>query len=117
MQITITTRHFDADERTKKYLSDKIEKLEKYFSQIISVKATLIKEGYRHMVEIALSAKDMQLVAKESEQDLHAAIDLALHKLEKQLMKFRDKVKEHKGRKFAEEEKQQSIEKLRKEEE
>jgi len=104
MQITITTRHFEAEERTKKYLSDKIEKLEKYFSKIISVKATLIKEGYRYIAEIALSAKDMQLVAKESEQDLHAAIDLALHKIEKQLMRVRDKIKEHKGRKLAEEE-------------
>jgi len=100
MQITITTRHFDLDERTKKYLSEKIEKLEKYFSKIISARAILIKEGYRHMAEITLSAKNMNLVAKEAEQDLHSAIDLALHKLEKQLARMRDKVKEHKGRRF-----------------
>ena len=109
MQISITTRHFEVNEQIKKYLSDKVEKLEKYFSKIISVRAILIKESYRYNVEIALSAKNMQLVAKETEQDIHSAIDLALHKLEKQLMKFRDKTKEHRGRKFAEKEKQAKL--------
>lgn len=106
MQISITTRHFEADERTKKILSEKIEKLEKYFSKIISVRVVLIKESYRHIAEITLSAKDMQLAAKETEQDLHSAIDMALHKLEKQLARMRDKAKEHKSRRFAEKEKQ-----------
>ena len=98
MQVTITTRHFEANEVTKKYLDEKIEKLGRYFSKIISVRAILVKEGYRHIDEINLSAKDMQLAAKEESQDMHSAIDLALHKLEKQLLKTRDKKKEHKAR-------------------
>ena len=98
MQVTITARHFEVSEVTKKYLDDKIEKLEKYFSKIISVRAILTKEGYRHIAEINLSAKNMQLAAKEESEDMHSAIDLALHKLEKQLLKSRDKKKEHKAR-------------------
>ena len=103
MQISITTRHFDASEETKKYLSEKLEKLEKFFSKIVSAKAILIKENYRHAAEVSLSAKDMQLVAKEESEDMHSAIDLALHKLEKQLLKFKDKAKEHKARRIAQE--------------
>ena len=106
MQVTITTRHFDASEETKNYLNDKIEKLGKYFSRILSVRAILIKEGYRHIAEISLSAKNMQLVAKEESQDMHSAIDIALHKLEKRFLKFRDRKKEHKARR---DERQDSI--------
>lgn len=104
MQVSITTRHFEASEQTKNYLTEKLEKLEKYFSKIVSIKAILTKEGYRHVVEVGLSAKDIQLVAKEESEDMHSAIDLALHKLQKQLLKFKDKAKEHKARRLSEKE-------------
>jgi len=102
MQVSITTRHFEADEQMKIYLNEKLEKLQKYFSKIVSVRAILIKENYRYIAEVTLSAKNMQLAAKEEAEDIHSAVDLVLHKLEKQLLKTRDKVKEHKGRKLAE---------------
>jgi len=102
MQVSITTRHFEANEQVKNYLTEKLEKLEKYFSKIVSIKATLVKEGYRYIAEVNLSAKDMQLVAKEESEDMHSAIDFALHKLEKQLLKFKDKAKEHKARRLLE---------------
>jgi putative sigma-54 modulation protein len=102
MQITITTRHFQAQERIKAYLEEKLERLEKFFARIISARAILIKEGYRYIAEITLSANNMQLVAKEAAEDVHSAVDLALAKLQKRLVRFRDKAKEHKGRRHKE---------------
>ena len=40
----------------------------------------------------------MKLIAKDPSTDMYSAIDLAVDKLEKQLIRFRDKTKEHKAR-------------------
>jgi putative sigma-54 modulation protein len=98
MQINITTRHYTADDVTKQYLNEKLQRLERFFSRIITARAVLIREGYRHIAEIALSARNMQLVAKEAAEDMHSAVDLAVAKLQKQLTRFRDRTKEHRGR-------------------
>lgn len=102
MQISITTRHFEADEVVRDYLTEKLERLERFFSRILSARAVLIKEGYRHIAEITLSAKDMQLVVKEASEDMHSAVDLAIAKLQKRLTRFRDKTKEHAARRHKE---------------
>jgi len=115
MEITVTTRHFKADEKIKEHLNEKLEKLEKFFSKIISARAIFTKEGYRNIVEITLLAKDMQLVAKETSEDMYSAVDNAVSKLQKQLTKTRDKIKEHKGRKFAEKEKQLRLDQVNEE--
>ena len=115
MQINITTRHYTADDVTKQYLNEKLQRLERFFSRIIAARAILIKEGYRYIAEIELSAKSMQLVAKEASEDMHSAVDLAVSKLEKQLTRFRDKAKEHKARRSREKEKQQRIKEVKKE--
>lgn len=101
MQISITTRHFEADEKIKEYLNEKLDRLERFFSRIVSARAILIKEGYRHIAEIALSARNMELVAKEASEDMHSAIDLAAAKLQKRLTRFRDKTKEHRARRLS----------------
>jgi len=112
MQVSITTRHFETDEKIKEYLLEKVQKLEKFFSQVISARAIMTKEGYRHIVEIALNAHNMQLVAKEESEDMHSAVDLAVAKLHNQLTRFKDKVKEHKARRVSEKEKQAKIKQL-----
>ena len=100
MQISITTRHFNAEEKIKAYLTEKLEKLENYFSKIVSVRAVLVKEGYRYAAELILTAKNINIVANEESDDIHSAMDLALHKLQKQLLKYRDKTKQHKALKM-----------------
>lgn len=115
MDISITTRHFDIDEKTRAYLNEKLARLEKYFSRIFSAKAIFTKEGYRYIAEVEFLGKGMQLVAKEEAEDMHSAIDLAVHKLEKQLLRYRDKKKEHKGKKFKAKEKQAMLDQLNEE--
>jgi putative sigma-54 modulation protein len=100
MRISVTTRHFEAEEKIKKYLTEKLEKLQKFFAKIISARAILIKEGYRHIAEITLSTNSMQLVVKEAAEDMYSAVDLAFVKLQRRLVRFRDKVKEHKARRY-----------------
>lgn len=109
MQLSITTRHYEADGRIKEYLSEKLAKLQNFFSRIISARAVLTKEGYRHIVEITVCARNMQLVAKEASRDMHSAVDLAVGKLEKRLTRFRDKTKEHKARRLGEKLKRQRL--------
>jgi len=115
MQINITTRHFNLEEATKDYLAEKLDRLERFFSRIISARAVLIKEGYRHIAEITLSARNMQLVVKEVSEDMHSAIDLAVAKLQKRLTRFRDKTKEHAARRYSEKEKQARINRIKEE--
>ena len=106
MQISITTRHFREDEQIKdeqikEYLIEKLKKLEKFSARLVSARAILIRENYRHIAEVTLTGKNLKFAAKEISEDMHSAVDLAAAKLQKQLLRFRDRVKEHKARRFA----------------
>jgi len=112
MDIFITTRHFNAEEKIKAYLTEKLEKLENCFSKIVSIRAVLAKEGFRYAAELILTAKNINIVANEESDDIHSAIDLALHKLQKQLLKYRDKTKEYKSLKMSQEQQNQQEEEV-----
>ena len=101
MQITVVGRHFDVTEPIKNYVDSKIVKLDRYSSQIIEAHVILEVQKVRHIAEISLFMKDFKLTATEESRDMYASIDKALGNLHKQLLKLRDRVKEHKGKRIS----------------
>jgi putative sigma-54 modulation protein len=98
MQITIVGRHFDVTEPIKKYVDGKLLKLEKFSHKIKEAHIVLEVQKFRHIAEIVLYLKDFRLTATEESRDMYASIDKALGSLHKQLLKLRDRIKEHKAR-------------------
>ncbi len=96
MQVKITGRHVSVTEGMKAYAREKTEKLVRFFDRIQEVRVVLDMEGERYTAE-AIADVELadDLVARETGQDIYAAIDAVSDKLERQLRKFKERLKEH----------------------
>ena len=97
MQINVTFRHMDHSEELKDYISDRFTRLKKYSDSPMNVNVVLTAEKFRKTAEVVITGDGIRAAAKQEHDDLRAAIDLVLDKIERQLKKFREKVKNRRG--------------------
>ncbi|MDX1342242.1 ribosome hibernation-promoting factor, HPF/YfiA family [Reinekea sp. G2M2-21] len=91
MQVNISGHHVEVTEALQSYVSNKIEKLERHFDQIGNVQVTLSIEKERQKAEASINVKGGQLHADAVHEDLYAAIDLMNDKLDRQIIKHKEK--------------------------
>jgi len=96
MNIQITARNIDLTDAIRSYAERKVSKLERYFDHITEASVLLEVQKNVHIVEILLSAKGVFMKGLEKSEDLYASIDLAADKIEKQLVKYKEKLKDKK---------------------
>jgi ribosomal subunit interface protein len=94
LEIIIHSRHLDATEAIKNYINKKASKLTKYSTKITKIQFTLKIEGINNIVEAICSAAGTTLVAEATNADMYAAIDLVMDKLDKQIIKQKEKLKQ-----------------------
>ena len=91
MLIEITSRHNEVSEKVRDYLKEKIEKLEKFFPNIVSCKVVLDSQKEGEVVDITMHVSGKDFVTKVVSDNIVKSIDLAVHKIENQLRKFKEK--------------------------
>ena len=97
MQLTLTFRHLEPSEKLKDYCHDKLGRLEKYLDAVIDAEAVLTVEKFRHRAEVLIVSDGLKIKAEEETEDMYAALDMVVDKLEKQIKRHREKLKAHKG--------------------
>jgi putative sigma-54 modulation protein len=94
LQFSITGKHVEITEAMRLHAQDKTAKLPHYYDSIVKVSVVVEsaeKGGSMQSVEVIASGKHNQLfVAKEQGADIYTCIDLAVHKLERQLTKAKE---------------------------
>ncbi|MFO7837958.1 MAG: ribosome-associated translation inhibitor RaiA [Desulfosalsimonadaceae bacterium] len=95
MQTSVTFKNIEPSENLKSYVSNKIEKLDKLLDNPGEANVVLSVEKIRHITEIKLLGDRLTLNCREESNDMYSSIDLALDKLEKQLKKNKQKVRQH----------------------
>jgi putative sigma-54 modulation protein len=98
MQITISTRHGQLLDETRRQIHEKAEKLLHVFDRltIINVTADQHDEVDRWQVEILASAEHKHdFVAREAHSEVLAAMDLALDKIRRQLRDYKERIQDH----------------------
>jgi putative sigma-54 modulation protein len=96
MGITISFRHIAPDEEIKKYVEEKIAKLQKYIEIPLDVHVVLsIERKYRHRIDVMFTINGVVINAHEVMDDMRAAIDKIVDTLERRLTRFRDKLKKY----------------------
>ena len=98
MQITITTRNLENTEALKRYAEEKIARLQKFVDQITSVHVVLSVQKHRQIAEVTLHVREHTIRGEESSADLYSAIDLVADKIERQIIRYKEKVVDHSGR-------------------
>jgi putative sigma-54 modulation protein len=96
MKISVTFRNGEGENWQKVYAEERILKLKKYLDMPAEAHIILSTEKFRSFAEINLSADGLNVNAKEKAKDMHLAIDSCIEKIEKQLKKQKEKVREHK---------------------
>jgi putative sigma-54 modulation protein len=97
VQIKVSTRHGHLSEEHQQGIRNKAEKILHLFPRIMMIEVCVdLKDETEKVVEFLVSAEHKHdFVAKESDKELHAAVDLCLHKLEQQVRKYKDKIQDH----------------------
>jgi putative sigma-54 modulation protein len=101
VQISITARHFEFAPGLRQFTAQRLEKLQKFASDIHSVHVIVVQEKARFEAEITMSVNGSQLVCTETHGDAGAAIELAADRLEEKLRRFKERRVDHKQRKTA----------------
>jgi putative sigma-54 modulation protein len=94
--ISVTFRHLEATPSLKKYAKEKVSKVKQFFGSTQEISIVLSSEKHRYMADITLKAKKITINAKEETDDMYSAIDLAVDKLDRQMKKYKEKIKHHK---------------------
>lgn len=100
MQTKISTRHGNISDETRAKIEAKVEKLTRYFDRLTAIEITIdLERREQPQVDLKVSAEHRNnFVATVRAEELMAAIDLAIHKLEQQLRKYKEKIQErHRG--------------------
>jgi len=98
MQISIATRNLENTEALKRYAEEKIDRLQKFVDRITSVHVVLSVEKHRQIAEVTLHVREHTIRGEESSDNLYSAIDLVADKIERQLIRYKEKVVDHSGR-------------------
>ncbi len=93
MQVAVTFRHMEADEGVKAYVKEKVEKLQKYVENPREVHVVLAVEKFRHIAEITVVGNGGTFNSQGRDNDLYAAIDQMVDKMERQIRERREKVR------------------------
>ena len=93
MQVAVTFRHMETDEGVKVYVKEKVEKLQKYIENPREVHVVLAVEKFRHIAEITIVGNGGVFNSQGRDNDLHAAIDQMVDKMERQIRERREKVR------------------------
>jgi putative sigma-54 modulation protein len=97
VQVSISARHGQLSETTREKVAAKFEKLSRIFERLTAIEVTINLEHKESLVvEVLVSAEHTHdFVAREESEELMKAVDEAIHKLEQQLRKYKEKVQDH----------------------
>ena len=100
MNFTISGHHLDVTPAIREHVLSKLERIKRHFDQVIDISVILTvdkitEKEKRQKAEINLRVKGKDLHAESIAHDLYAAIDLLIDKLDRQVIKYKDKLQNH----------------------
>ena len=95
MQINITGHHVEVTDPLREYVEAKFERLQRHFDQITNTDVTLIVEKLVQKAEATVHISGADIFAAAESEDMYAAIDALADKLDRQLIKHKEKTRGH----------------------
>ena len=95
MQINLTGHHVEITGALRDYVISKFERLERHFDHISNVHVILNVEKLAQIAEATLHVNGGELFANAEHEDMYAAIDALVDKLDRQMKKHKEKLKAH----------------------
>lgn len=97
-QIDVTGRNVQVTEPMKAYAMEKILKIERFNIRIIDVNVTMDIQKLDHRVDIVLKVDRIKIKSHANSGDMYASVDMAVDKLQSQLRKYKDRIRDHQAK-------------------
>lgn len=97
MQTSVTFKNLDSSEHLKAYVRDKLTRLDKYLHNPAEANVVLSVEKHRHIAEVNILGDRLSINGTEETTDMYSAIDMVMDKIEAQIKKGKQKVRERRG--------------------
>lgn len=95
MQLTISGHHVEVTNALREYVTTKVSRLERHHDKITSTHVILSVEKLLQKAEATLHVAGADIFANSESEDLYAAIDTLTDKLDRQLIKHKEKHRDH----------------------
>jgi putative sigma-54 modulation protein len=95
MQVSLSGHHIEITDSLRNYVNEKIERLDRHFDQALDIHVILTVEKLRHKAEATMHISGGNLYADDIQEDMYAAIDGLVDKLDRQGKKHKEKSKDH----------------------
>ena len=97
MQISVTFRQLEPSEALKNYVTERLRKFKRYLEGPQEAHVVLGLEKFRHLADVTINSNGRIIKGREENADMYAAIDLVMDKIDQQLRKMREKMRDVKG--------------------
>lgn len=96
MQLEITGHHIEVTPALNSYIKEKFDRIKRHFDQVLNVHVILeVENKTLHSAEATIHVSGNQIFANAKEDNMYAAIDALADKLDRQVLKHKDKLKNH----------------------
>ena len=95
MNLNVSGHHVEVTPALRGYLQDKLERVTRHFDHVIDAHVILSVAKLRQKAEVTLHVRGKDIHCACEDADLYAAIDLLIDKLDRQVLRHKDRVKGH----------------------
>ena len=101
MQLSVTGHHIEITDSLRSYVGTKLAKIERHFDHMTDIHCVLTVEKLQHKAEATIHVGGGTIHAEQIEQNMYAAIDILVDKLDRQVKKHKEKLTDHHAREAA----------------
>jgi len=100
MNLTISGHHLEVTPALRTYVTTKIDRIKRHFDQVVDIKVLLTLDNQkekelRQKAECNIHLKGIELFAESVHSDLYAAVDELVDKLDRQVVRHKDRMQSH----------------------
>lgn len=95
MQLNIAGHHVETTPALRAYVTEKMQRLTRHFDHVISINVILKVEKLEQVAEGTVNAGGKTLFATDTAMDMYAAIDGLIDKLDRQVRRLKDRLRDH----------------------
>ncbi len=95
MNLNITGRHVEVTPAIRDYVSTKLDRVIRHFDNVTSVNVILSVEKLDQKAEVTVHVRGKDIHVESTDADMYAAIDAMTDKLDRQVLKYKQKTNDH----------------------
>jgi len=92
MNLTLTGHHLEITPALRGYVEEKLKRVTRHFDNVIDVTVILTVEKLKHKAEVNLHVAGKDIYVETIEEDMYAAVDVLVDKLDRQVLKHKEKL-------------------------